>query len=144
MFICETRTALKKEVSYAGAAIQFSTIGGVIGPNEAIKTEALSRDGLEDFQSLFDGTGDEKLFLYGYVFYNDIFQKSYVTGFAAVWDPEQQCMRLTSGSEGEGYNYRYKIGAAKSSSLWLRLTRRFKRLAPFRFPSPPRRGSFKK
>jgi len=128
--ICEIRDGLKQPPSYLGASIQVSTLGRVIGPSEAINDittlcgssldnpENATREESE-YKQVFGGLCEQHFFLYGYVLYDDIFDRGHVTGFAAMWDHERG-MRLTSASEASGYNYAYEIKGLKRESFWRR------------------------
>ncbi len=130
--ICEYREALKQPPAYAGALLQWANIGQVLAVNDSSEAlEVWSKLTLEadtEYKLFLRGDGGpERLFLYGEVFYDDLFGNGYVSGFAAIWDHERQRMRLASDEEAKGYNYKHTFrgGSARAyASIWRRIYRR--------------------
>jgi hypothetical protein len=135
--ICEARESLKQPPAYAGALLQWATIGQVLASHDCTEVFEVwskltlkdGRDGNADSESQVFLRGDaaQCFFLYGEVFYDDLLGNGYVTGFAAVWDHERQRVRLASDQEAHGYNYRYVFrggNATAFASIWRRIYRR--------------------
>jgi hypothetical protein len=124
--ICEVTEALKQPPSYSGALLEWTAIGQILGSNESTVTlsaaskPATDATGASNVWTFLEQFQPSRAFFYGEVFYNDLAGNGYVSGFAIIWDRERNRMRLATGQEAPGYNYRYGSRSVRRAPFWKR------------------------